>query len=306
MLKCGTQEKLLPALNKKWKPIEKCDRTKILHLRRPSKISKLIDSVPLPKSRPIKDALPNWEIRELSQKIPQYHGPGPNGPINFHRGIIGHYPWKVATGKLNFSLDDPYGNEVSYSYNPLHDPHLKRWINIENNRKFLIKQGLITKDTEVICSLKEYNEYRRFLWRVHKDEINRKIKEEDEKKIEQKKISNAIKNHKKDIAKKMAQLKILITEKNLKEKDSFKFKKNEKKFGKKKKLNRWVKKPFKKIETYTVYGEKKGGIIDPSNYKGIFIKGSPEDFIVLDFYKYLFKEPTRDLQSKSNCVLNNS
>ncbi|XP_050430450.1 uncharacterized protein LOC126839279 [Adelges cooleyi] len=213
MLPCGTQEKLLPQFNKKWKPGKLCNRTNILHLHQLTPISTLRHSVPVPKYRPIADALPNWGIRELYEKIPQYHGNGPKGPIHFHRGCLGQYPWQTKQ-KVDFFLNDPYGNEVSYTYNPLHDPHLERWINMANNRTLLYKKGLITSDLEVICSLKEYNEFRRFLWRIHKDSVNRKIKMKEKQNQEQKQIIYANLNHEKDIAKKVAKLKVLLASKN--------------------------------------------------------------------------------------------
>lgn len=44
----------------------------------------------------------------------------------------------------------------------------------------------------------------------------------------------------------------------------------------------------KKIETCTVYGKKKNGMIDQAQYKGTFIKGTPDDFNLLGFYNNFF------------------
>lgn len=82
---CGTQEKPLPVFEKKWKTAKECDRTKLLTLRHPTRLSKFRNSVPRPKYRPIKNALPLWETRELDEKVPMYHGYGPDGPLVLHR-----------------------------------------------------------------------------------------------------------------------------------------------------------------------------------------------------------------------------
>lgn len=206
----GTQEKPLPAFNKLWKPAEKCDRTKLLNLHRPTPISEFKNTIPRPKYRPIKDALPFWEIRELNEKIPMYYKHTPSGPIVFHRGLMGDNPLK-SSFKLDFLLNDPHCHEVSNTYNPLHDPHLKHWLTSNNNRKFLHRQGLITDDMDVICNLKEFNEYRRFLWQVHNNITMWRLKSKEEKKIERKKIFNANQNHKNEVAKKLKHLKYIMS-----------------------------------------------------------------------------------------------
>ncbi|VVC29025.1 Hypothetical protein CINCED_3A019895 [Cinara cedri] len=203
---CGDRVKFLPALEKKWKPTEGCDRTKLLTLRHPTTISKLKKSVPRPDYRPVKSALPGWNEIELNEKIRTYHGSTPTGPLVFHKGLMGIHPLQTKT-RLDFSLNDPHSNEIKYDYNPLHDPHLKKWANSKQNRKFLHQQGLVTDDMEVICTLKEYNEYRRYLWRKHNDEFLKLLKLKDQQKAEQRKINNANKNHKKEMAKQLTQLK---------------------------------------------------------------------------------------------------
>jgi len=201
---CGTQEKPLPIFKKKWRASKNCDRTTLLTLRRPTAVSKFRDTVPRPNCPPIKNSLPLWEYRQLDEKIPMYHGNSPSGPIVFHRGPMGKNPLQADT-KLSFVVNDPC--KISHRYNPLHDPHLKHWVNSPINKKFLLKQGLITEDNDVICSLNEYNEYRRFLSRVHNDSIMHKQKIIDAENIDRKKIAIANFNHRKELSKNLKNFK---------------------------------------------------------------------------------------------------
>jgi len=113
---------------------------------------------------------------------------------------MGENPFE-SNRKLNFELNNSY--EISYKYNPLHDPHLKQWVNSPINRAFFQKQGLITEDKDVICSLTEYNEYRRFLLRIYNDTITRALELKNAENEDRKKIESANFNHKKDLIKKL-------------------------------------------------------------------------------------------------------
>ena len=201
---CNTQEKPLPVFQKKLKTTKECDQTTLLALRRPTAISKFRDTVPSPNYRPLKNYLPSWKSRKLDEKIPMYHGNTPSGPIVFHRGLMGKNPLQADT-KLSFMLNDPYA--ISNKYNPLHDPHLKHWLNSPINQKFLHKQGLITEDNDVICNLNEYNEYRRFLLRVHNDSMMHMLKLIEAENKDRKKITIANLNHRKELMKKLKILK---------------------------------------------------------------------------------------------------
>lgn len=149
--------------------------------RRPTRASELRDSVERPTCRPVRDALPQWDATPLHQKIPMFHGHGPNGPVALSRGRVGSDPLRPANGvQMDFALDDPHGREVSNAYDALHDPHLKGWFGSARNRKILRKHGLVTDDDRVVCDLRRYNEYRRSLWRRHRDGIAEKLRERDE------------------------------------------------------------------------------------------------------------------------------
>ena len=50
---------------------------------------------------------------------------------------------------------------------PLHDPHLKSHLTAEQRRRRLYRGGFITKDGKVLCTLKEYNNYRQYLRKVN-------------------------------------------------------------------------------------------------------------------------------------------
>ncbi|VVC25869.1 Hypothetical protein CINCED_3A017238 [Cinara cedri] len=285
---CGTRVKPLPVVEKKWKPSKGCNRTKLLTLRHPTYISKLKKSIPRPDIRPIKSALPLWEEINLNEKISPFHGSTPTGPLVFHKGLMGSNPLQTKS-KLDFYLNDPHNHEVAYRYHPLHDPHLKHWVNSKHNRKFLYKQGLLTDDMEVICTLKEYNEYRRYLWRKHNNELVKLLHFKDQQKIEQRKINNANNNHKKEIAKKLKQLNSCMSKgkpRNVLNNEKYLNTKCE--HPNKRQLKPNLK--LKKIETYTVYGLGKGGVVDTNKYRGTFIKGSPDDFHLLGYFNELFNE----------------
>ena len=69
---------------------------------------------------------------------------------------------KSTTGL--FDLSFPHESlSFSSEYNSLHDPYLKSYFNTEAMKNKLMKSKFVTEDLYVKCSLKEYNEYRRFL-----------------------------------------------------------------------------------------------------------------------------------------------
>jgi len=57
------------------------------------------------------------------------------------------------------------------------------------------------------------------------------------------------------------------------------------------KLNKERKLPFKKkIETYTVFGFGLDGVIDTNKYKRTFIKGNPNDYLLLGLFDDFFDQ----------------
>lgn len=56
-------------------------------------------------------------------------------------------------------------------YEPIHDKHLRQYFYSPGNKKFLDGMGLLTKDDEVKCDLKDYNAYRKYVYKVHKNSV---------------------------------------------------------------------------------------------------------------------------------------
>ena len=90
--------------------------------------------------------------------------------------------YKSTTGRV-FDLTSPkeYMTSILMDYNSLHDPYLKSYFYCHEKKTKLIKNGFITKELDVICSLKEYNAYRNFLenefLKLHKAEFEEEDKE---------------------------------------------------------------------------------------------------------------------------------
>ena len=85
-----------------------------------------------------------------------FHDPLPSLPSPLQK-------LKSTTGLFDLSFPQDSGS-FSSEYNSLHDPYLKGYYyNNEAMRTKLIKSQFVTEDLYVRCSLKEYNEYRRFL-----------------------------------------------------------------------------------------------------------------------------------------------
>jgi len=79
-----------------------------------------------------------------------------------------------------FDLSNPKEYSSFTEYNSLHDPHLKSYFYHADMKRKLIDKGFITRDLNVICSLKEYNAYRNFL-EMESMKLHRKENEEKER-----------------------------------------------------------------------------------------------------------------------------
>ncbi|KAM6040314.1 uncharacterized protein LJ206_020388 [Theristicus caerulescens] len=62
-----------------------------------------------------------------------------------------------------FNLGDPCCRQLSTEYNSLHDPHLRAYHKRKDNLRRLKREGSVTSDGKVVCTLKEFNEYRQYL-----------------------------------------------------------------------------------------------------------------------------------------------
>ncbi|KAM7037879.1 fibrous sheath-interacting protein 2 [Acridotheres tristis] len=95
----------------------------------------------------------------LAVKIPVAPGTKPV----FSRGKLGE---KLHQPHPDFNLDDPYIHQLSPAYNCLHDPILRDYHNRKDILQLLKRQGFVTSDKKVVCTLKEFNEYRHYLTRI--------------------------------------------------------------------------------------------------------------------------------------------
>ncbi|KOB78732.1 Uncharacterized protein OBRU01_01329 [Operophtera brumata] len=142
--------------------------TILMTLRKPTELKKVIDSIPKPLGAVPKNGLPNWYRLGLECKLPVPKMP--EGKIIFSRGKIGEDVRRIGLGSSGpqptFDLSDPYCNNVSYDYVPMHDPHLTHFFAQKPARKRMKSLGFCTVDGRAQCSLKEFNQYRKFLYNL--------------------------------------------------------------------------------------------------------------------------------------------
>ncbi|XP_059579509.1 fibrous sheath-interacting protein 2-like [Alligator mississippiensis] len=67
---------------------------------------------------------------------------------------------------------------MTTKYRSLHDPHLRSYYMRKDNLRKLKKGGYITHDNKVICTLKEFNEYRQYLTTLKIESENNYIREQ--------------------------------------------------------------------------------------------------------------------------------
>ncbi|XP_064248021.1 uncharacterized protein LOC135282317 [Passer domesticus] len=93
----------------------------------------------------------------------------------FCRGKLGE---KLLGPCPSFNLNDPYMHQLNLPYNCLHDPHLRDYHKRKDILRMLKRQGCITSENKVICSVKEFNEYRQYLTRI-KLELEQMLRQEE-------------------------------------------------------------------------------------------------------------------------------
>ncbi|XP_066186565.1 fibrous sheath-interacting protein 2 [Sylvia atricapilla] len=86
----------------------------------------------------------------------------PKSNTVFCRGKLG----EKLHGPCPFNFDDPYIRCMSLQYNCLHDPHLRDYHKRKDILRMLKRQGVITLDNKVVCTAKEFNDYRHYLTRI--------------------------------------------------------------------------------------------------------------------------------------------
>ncbi|XP_060561980.1 uncharacterized protein LOC132721660 [Ruditapes philippinarum] len=131
---------------------------------------------------PAGDGLPVWSNLSLDSKLPMMSSP--KGSVLLYTTKLGK-PKHQCKQELDFDLRDPNGNYISNEYQPLHDPHLKTHFKSSMMHRHLIKKGFISEDGKVLCSLKEFNEYRRYLRHIYFLEIAKERKGELERRHKQ-------------------------------------------------------------------------------------------------------------------------
>ncbi|XP_013176023.1 PREDICTED: uncharacterized protein LOC106124109 [Papilio xuthus] len=155
----------------------------LMMLRKPTELKKVIESVPKPVSAVPKNGLPMWYRLGLESKLPMPKMP--LGKIIFSRGKIGEDVRRLGLGSdapfPTFDLTDPNCYNVSYDYVPMHDPHLAHHFAQKAARNRMKQLGYCTKDGRAVCSLKEFNQYRKYLYNRFMDRIHMEMKKLDER-----------------------------------------------------------------------------------------------------------------------------
>uniref|UniRef100_A0A8C4N7U1 Uncharacterized protein n=1 Tax=Eptatretus burgeri TaxID=7764 RepID=A0A8C4N7U1_EPTBU len=88
----------------------------------------------------------------------------PTWEATFCRAGLAETLYKPSKG---FNLEDPHMYLFKPEYNKLHDKSLEDYIQHPQRMKFLKKEGYITSDNKVTCSLAEYNKYNDYVKRVN-------------------------------------------------------------------------------------------------------------------------------------------
>uniref|UniRef100_A0A1B0FMU2 Uncharacterized protein n=1 Tax=Glossina morsitans morsitans TaxID=37546 RepID=A0A1B0FMU2_GLOMM len=109
------------------------------------------------------NSLPGWEHIPLNSKLPMLKCPG--NQVIFSKNKIGQAVRDDRHLKHEF---DPSGRDSFPEYNPLHDSNLKTFYANERNLRRLRENGEITHHNDVICNLKDFNEYRQ---QLHKSQL---------------------------------------------------------------------------------------------------------------------------------------
>nr|CAD7200380.1 unnamed protein product [Timema douglasi] len=164
------------------------ERINLLSTRRPTRVDDLYKAVPKPAGGVPKHGLPIWSDLLLDAKLPVIKAP--KGALVFSRGKVGEKLWRRPAAQ-DFNLYDPNGYEVTYHYDALHDGNLRRLLAQEGLQRRLKELGLMTDNGEAVCSLKQLNEYRRYLKRLHLDSLNQERQHRDELERERQILENA-------------------------------------------------------------------------------------------------------------------
>lgn len=146
------------------------DRIAFLALRQRTNVDRISASIKKKKRVIPLNAPEEWLQLPVTIKIPMLRFP--KGMLTFTRQKVGNEIFK-SNPSPDFDLSDPNCNDVSYDYEPLHDHFMRRFSRAPSNLKRFREIGLIDDDNEVLCTLKQFNNYRQYLKRKIVVEMNR-------------------------------------------------------------------------------------------------------------------------------------
>ncbi|XP_065683514.1 repetitive organellar protein isoform X2 [Hydra vulgaris] len=108
-------------------------------------------------------------VSSLDRKVPYLHGP-PDSVVVLFTTKVGTKRFQVPS-KAEFDLRDPSRPPLQYNF--LHDNHLTKYLMNPCVKKRLLKKGLLTKEGDVKCTIKEFNEYRQWIRKLKLDVIEK-------------------------------------------------------------------------------------------------------------------------------------
>lgn len=148
----------------------------ILSLRRPTKISKLLEELPInPLSLPTQ-LLPGWSKIPLCQKLPMLKNP--QKPVQFRINKVGQKVWQTRRCDP-FASYDPDLLRFNFEYTPLRDRHLAQFFKQLIFKERLVFHRLIDCNTDdELCRLKEFNMFRSYLYQLQLNEIHAVLKDQ--------------------------------------------------------------------------------------------------------------------------------
>uniref|UniRef100_A0A1S4H6S9 Uncharacterized protein n=2 Tax=Anopheles gambiae TaxID=7165 RepID=A0A1S4H6S9_ANOGA len=143
--------------------------SKFLSLRRPTTISKLAPFVPQHPDALPREIVPQWADLLPSAKLPDRCCPVHAKDLS--RGALGQPVWELPP-EHGFDLQDPELRVVRRSYLELHDKHLREFWT-EALKKYLKRRELINNEERVMCTLRQLNQYRSFLFQRYRLQLKR-------------------------------------------------------------------------------------------------------------------------------------
>ncbi|XP_075302171.1 fibrous sheath-interacting protein 2-like [Opisthocomus hoazin] len=102
----------------------------------------------------------------------------PSPPVRHEVGLQLHQPSGY------FNLGDPCCRLLSTEYNSLHDPHLRAYHQRKNHLHRLKTEGRVTGDSRVVCTLKEFNDYRHYLSTLKLEAVKMSMREQFQEQLD--------------------------------------------------------------------------------------------------------------------------